>query len=383
MKPSWATFRQEIERARDSCTAREWQVDWLGSAFVRFDRSVDTLTKLRNAVTPCLDSASSQEVGVFACGSFGRLEASVASDLDLLMVTRRHLKDVSGADAQRYHDCMARVIDAVASVVPHAFDGKGSAVFGSADFQDSYLARREYDTDLYRRWVPEDVLLDNRFDLSDTALRQVRRVSVLLEAEPIANNEFSETFRLKALTGLYGIDLDSSGMIRTARSGWNLFARELARFLQTCHFLHEHKMRREGKPPLVRSTKLPTTRRMLALSALFVLLEAEHRKDVVKMLLAPPIVRLCSLLQAEISASRSTSWPPTLQMLKWYVSHLDEIDYERQFDQPATEFGERHDEAFSMIGYSKSEFDQMVQAFLEFRQRHRGQDLRSLLTMLT
>ena len=368
--------KSSLEWLHAQCRDTQRDENWLDGLDRRFVYTAERIDKLSNAIRSGFKGKVPGDVAVFTCGSYGRFEASPGSDVDLIVIINKPTSKITKNISLDYCKQMAVIENAVAKTIDDPFHGKDTPAWNDISFAKKYISESLFNDDIFRRWVPKDQILDNAFDEQDSTLRQIRRISLLFESQPLLNNKFSNSFRQKALQKLYGVKVDQSGMVIPAES-WSLMVREVLRFSHLCHLFHHHKVHGQNKKPLIRTDKLFTTRRMLAWSVFLLLIEQRQGRDRIKDLFSSPVQRLCGLIETEMSAMKAKDhWPPSLRLLKEYAEALERIDFERTFDDAglSTQLG-----ASRSLGQWVTVMEALLHECLEFRNQHFGCDPKTWL----
>jgi hypothetical protein len=261
--------------------------------------------------------AGHEDVAILACGSYGRLEAHEKSDVDVIMVTQHEPK----TEEEIREKCMLlkTACDVIAKVAPQAFDTTKLDKMHHA-FEDKYLEKHLY-SDVFRRWVPLVCLTDGQFSENDSLTRQIRRISMLLESQPLTDNQFSASLRRTLLNKIYRI------RDRVTRSeDWQLLSRDVLRFVHSSHLFHDHKIHIDGKGAEPRYQKLIITRKMLGVATYLQLRYIKHGSFNPDLLCEPPSLKLLKIINDDaIGCTRSAVWPPSLKLLGSYASAIESI----------------------------------------------------------
>lgn len=299
----------------DFCKSKGWsshELEYLRRCTDFSAQKLDALAEAISAIIP----ETRNDIGLFACGSFGRLEARPKSDLDLLMIINGKWKEPKRI--RELCTILKKCCQAIERVHRGSFKPKDIKEITSTTFSRRYVEER-MGGETFRRWFPESMLLKNQFDQNDTLQRQIRRVSLLLESQPLTANAFSLGFRARLLKSVYGIDANARNLPHEL---WEPFMHEVFRFLHSSRLFHHHKVLVENKPVEPRYQKLCLTRRMLGIATFLLMLKHKQKGTFRSSLCDPPFCKLIEVIEAE---TKEDSRPSSLEILTCYANGLQDI----------------------------------------------------------
>lgn len=380
-------YASELSWLKDQCADRNYCSDWVTSLEARAVYSTGILARVRQEIAEAGNQLP-DGVAALACGSFGRLEATAESDVDLLVVVDRPCSKISSRLKRTYFAVLKRLVDVITSIQPLAFSGKEIPVLADPNAKRRYL-EVGVNRDVFRVWVPIDMLTEDQFDQTDSVLRQVRRISLLLESQPLTSNEFTRRLKRTALDRLYAID--DANLVVPSR-GLELLMRDILRFLHSSHHFHFHKTRDATKESSQRFQKLLITRRLLGVSAWLLLLETRHNPSLIRKIFDPPIIKMIGYLKREIGfggsadevviggpAVAAVDEPPAMTILRKYSDALTRItEYIKQVRLKIAD----SDDACRNIGALETDIANAVRKSLELRNRYYQQGYEDLLKIL-
>ena len=370
-------YKDKLAWLRKECARMGWDCQWLDQIDNRLSWSIDQLRIYREAIVPLIN----EEVCVTVCGSFGRLEATAQSDIDLLMIVNKKHSAISSEDSNRYCQMFENVVRRIHELNTNAFSEKNIAVYDDPSFVQEYQIKHLH-SDMFRRWLPLDIAFGNSFDEQNSVQQQIRRVSLLLESESITNNTFSKNFSGIMLQEWLDIPATRGEHWRCPHNTWNLLIREILRFLHSSHLLHFHKVKNQGKSPHLRYQKLRVTRKMLGLAAFLLLFESRTQSELFSFISAPPIIKLIALLDYELPRCGQER-PPSLGLITGYSQSIDNLENQRSLEQGDSDSNvpEQMDALYER-GWTDNEIHGHLQSFFDFRSKRRGEQTKDMLSVL-